>query len=148
MREVIKVLSFALVVGLLVGCSKDEDASGSKSDGSIFDKNKVTKPTIKHVVCTTTTTDFDVTYRVTSEESPQSVVLHYVAFNKKASNVKKSDCKNISYCHYFEPVGKTNYNCRFRHTGFNAGYYIYYYCEATNSAGTTESNVTYQIFKR
>ena len=51
-------------------------------------------------------------------------------------------------CHSYESVGKNYYYCRFRHTGFRSGSYIYYYCEATNSAGTTETSVSYQVFKR
>ena len=144
-----------LMAGLLLasvsfcGCSKDDDDTPSSSGGSIFDNSsKVQKPTIKHVSCTTTTTDFDVVYRITSSVQPSSVTLHYAVFSNKAANIKKTDCNKTSSCRMYEQAGKNNYYYKASHTGFHSGYYIYYYVTATNSGGTSESNVSYQIFKR
>ena len=141
------VFLLALGLGVFASCDKDDDYSFQPNNNSSV-STKVTKPTIKETARATTTTDLDITFRVTSEEQPKSVVMHYVVYSKKTDKVKKANCTKSFSCHSYESVGKNYYYCRFRHTGFRSGSYIYYYCEATNSAGTTETSVSYQVFKR
>lgn len=141
------VFLLALGLGVFSSCDKDEDGSSLPSNnGSV--STKFSKPTIKETARATTTTDLDITFRVTSEEQPKSVVMHYVVYSKKTDKVKKSDCTKSFSCHNYDSVGKNYYYCRFRHTGFRSGSYIYYDCEATNSAGSAETTVSYQVFKR
>lgn len=141
------IFLLSLGIGVFSSCDKDDDESFQPSNnGSVG--AKVSKPSIKETARATTTTDLDITFRVTSEEQPKSVVMHYVTYSKKTDDVKKSDCTKSFSCHSYEFVGKNYYYCRFRHTGFRSGSYIYYYCEATNSVGSVETGVSYQVFKR
>ena len=134
----------------LVCCSKDDDSSRYSSDNYDEKPTKVSKPTVSEVAGATTSTDFDVTFKVKSEEMPSSVILHYVSYSNKSTTVSESKCSKTSSCTFQQVEGKSTkyWYYRARHTGFHQGYYIYYYVEATNSAGTAKTAVKSRVFKR
>ena len=75
------VFLLALGLGVFASCDKDDDDSFQPNNNSSV-STKVSKPTIKETARATTTTDLDITFRVTSEEQPKSVVMHYVVYSK------------------------------------------------------------------
>ena len=82
------VFLLALGLGVFASCDKDDDDSFQPNNNSSV-STKVSKPTIKETARATTTTDLDITFRVTSEEQPKSVVMHYVVYSKKTDKVKR-----------------------------------------------------------
>lgn len=141
-----------LIFGLcFVSCSKDNDGSGSAYGDKVEEPSgKVSKPSISKVASATTSTDFDATFKIKSEEMPSSVIFHYVSYSNKTTNVSASKCNKSSSCVFQRVEGKNTKYWYYRasHTGFKQGYYIYYYVEATNSAGTAKTTVNSNVFKR
>lgn len=121
-------------------CDKEEPTSTSTSTSSSTNqtsKNKVKKPSIVVSTAVTTTTDFDVVFKVTCEEEA-SVTLHYGT---------TSSCNKSSSCRLYQDGEKIRYY-KSSHTGFSEGTKIYFYGEATNSGGTDKTSVDYRITKR
>ena len=71
-------MSFVMMMAVgvcLAGCS-DDDGGGSGSSSGNYDPkpSKVSKPVVSEVVSATTSTDFDATFKIRSEEDPSSVI--------------------------------------------------------------------------
>lgn len=150
MRKLAALMIIATFGLCLTSCSKDDDGPGNTS-GNYGDKPaRVSKPTVSEVAGSTTSTDFDVTFKVKSEEEPSSVILHYVSYSNKSTTVSESKCSKTSSCTFQKVEGKSSkyWYYRARHTGFHQGYYIYYYVEASNSSGTAKTAVKSRVFKR
>ena len=148
-RNLLSIVMIAMTGICLVSCS-DDDGPGSSSGDYDVKPSKVSKPTISEVASATTSTDFDATFKIKSEEDPSSVIFHYVTYSKRQASVSASDCKKSSSCGFQQVVGKSTkyWYYRARHTGFREGHYIYYYVEARNSAGSAKTIVKSRVFKR
>lgn len=116
------------------GCDKDGPESSTSSTKTT---SKTEKPTITVSTAATSTTDFEVVFKVTSREEP-TVVLHYGTTNS---------CSKTSTCRLYRDGAKTRFY-KSTHTGFSKGTKIYFYGVATNSGGTAKTSVDYRITKR
>ena len=131
-----KTLIIALAILLaLYGCKKDDITPSPQK--TTTKTSKVEKPTIEVSIATTTTTDFDVVFKVTSKEEA-TVTLHYGT---------TSSCNKSSKCYLYRYGANTSFY-KASHTGFAKGAKIYFYGEATNSGGTAKTSVDYRITKR
>ena len=139
MRNTIFILLMASTFAFL-SCDKEDEptsTSTSSSTNQTSKYSKAKKPSIVVSTAVTTTTDFDVVFKVTCEEEA-SVTLHYGT---------TSSCNKSSSCRLYQDGEKIRYY-KSSHTGFSEGTKIYFYGEATNSGGTDKTSVDYRITKR
>ena len=129
-----KYLVMLMTIALALAGCKHDLPSPSKTTTT---KTKVEKPTIEASIATTTTTDFDVVFKVTSKEGA-TVTLHYGT---------TSSCNNSSKCRLYRYGANTRFY-KASHTGFAKGTKIYFYGEASNSGGTAKTSVDYRVTKR
>ena len=135
MNNMRKLLSLLIISSLVICACAPDDESSPKSNNTTT--SKVEKPTITVSTAVTSTTDFEVVFKVTSREYP-SVTLHYGT---------TSSCNKSSSCRLYRDGAKTRFY-KAAHTGFSKGTRIYFYGEATNSGGTSKTSVDYRITKR
>lgn len=137
----------------IVACSKGDDDDNNKEETPYYPSDddtsvKVTKPEISTVVATTTTIDFDVTFKVVSEEEPSSVILYYGA---SGTSTPPSSYQTRA-CHWFNTVRGSNnrnsYYYKASKAGYPGGTRVFFYGVAKNSAGTAQTAVDYRIMKR
>ena len=131
----IVLVALLIMPFLFSGCERDDEPSISSKTSTT--SSKVAKPEIAVSVAATSTTDFEVVFKVTSKEIP-TVTLHY--------GTTKS-CTQSSNCRLYRDGTKTRF-FKATHTGFSGGTKIYFYGEATNSGGTAKTSVDYRITKR
>ena len=112
----------------------------------VSEEVNVTLPGISVVVAAATVTQFDVTFKVESEEYPSSCILYYAPayyypyeqpanFQSRACRMERDlDGNSGKHIYYY-----TGWAAGL--AGATAGSRLYYYAEVTNSAGTTRTPV-------
>lgn len=134
---------------VISSCDPDDEPKSTTSTSSSSSSKSEVKPEIAKVSSTATTSDFTVTFRVKSVNTP-AVSMNYSGESSKTSSpsLKKSTtpkCINIvemkseKYSWYYYTT---------THTGFSGGTYVYYQISVSNSKGSDKSSVGYCIIKR
>ena len=140
--KAIKFLSvmLCLVASLtFVACGDDggEPEYGGNLGGDTG--SSVSKPSITKVASAATTSDLEVTFRVSNSGSP-SVVMYY---GTSEDNLSKSKT-----CRYYDAASKNYDYYKASVTGLKSGTRYYFKGVATNSAGSDETQVYSHIIKR
>lgn len=130
-----KLLTLFVALSLFFAACEPDETPSTKTISTTT--SKVEKPTIAVSTAATSTTDFEVVFKVTSREY-STVTLHYGT---------TSSCNNSSSCRLYRDGAKTRFY-KSTHTGFSKGTKIDFYGEATNSGGTSKTSVDYRITKR
>ena len=146
----LKFVSIAILMVysiVFMGCSKgDEKEDDNKSedeteyDGS-SSTNKITKPQISTVIAVGAVDEFNVVFKVISNEEPSSVTLYY----GKSQSTSTPSLSSSRECRrdYSHSGGKNTYFYNF-FVMASKDTYVFFYAEATNSAGTSKTSVSYQ----
>lgn len=139
--KAIKVLSMmlCLAASMAFAACGDDDGGEPEYSGGGSTGSSVSKPSITKVASAATTSDLEVTFRVSNSGSP-SVVMYY---GTSEDNLSKSKT-----CRYYE-ASSNNYDYyKASVTGLRSGTRYYFKGVATNSAGRNETQVYSHIIKR
>lgn len=145
-KLLVMMLTAFFMIGALCACggNDEEEDYDYLPQSTSNSSNRVTRPQISVLTATSTTMEFEVVFKVESEEEPSQVVLYYGRNSGSTTNPK---IDKSSTCRYQRKAGNTWYYSK-KHAGFYGGEYIYFYGEATNSAGTSKSETRNVIIKR
>ncbi len=122
-----------------VSCGDDGDEPSYSGSWGGDTGSSISKPTITKVASATTTTDLEVTFRVSNSGSP-SVVMYYGTSEDNLTKTKT--------CRYYSAASKNYDFYKASLTGLRSGSKIYFKGVATNSAGSDETKVYSHIVKR
>lgn len=143
-------------------CSCDHDDEEDFSSNTEINKSKVTKPTFNKFLSTTDTDGFSIRVKFKTggdKESNIHAAVFWKAYSTKPST--KPAKKDLTKVESMRQYGSATYHNTGSkkgmtesivfdksHAGYSGGTYIYYYVECTNSVGSDESSISYQIVKR
>ncbi|MDE7154284.1 MAG: hypothetical protein K2O00_07585 [Muribaculaceae bacterium] len=148
-------LSIALI-SVFSSCEKDEPSISSSSDNN----QSVTKPSLRSNISTSDLAGFSIRMIFKSggeEEHKISAVVHWKAYKTKPSKTpSRGELSTVeSMRQYGSPIYRPQGSKKVTeyitfdksHGSYSGGYYIYYYVECMNSAGTYSTPVTFLVTK-
>lgn len=149
-----KILAVATVIitslFLTVSCGKDDNTLNREPD--FPDTSNLTYPKLDKYL---TTTDYDgVSFRVRFTNGGDvmenmSCTVHWRRYSSKPSKTPKAgDMTEHESMRYYGAGTKLKTTFDRSHAGITGGSYLYYYFECSNSAYTTETDITYCVVKR
>lgn len=162
--------SFKLITGIIITCLSMSIASCEKEDGHDYSKkedvgsilggltggststSKVTKPTLKKILTTTTTSN--VSFRCIfdmggDKKSNMRCTVYWAEHAKKPSTTPTiSSLRKAESMREYASSSTSSITFDRTHAGFSGGTYIYYAFECSNSKYTTKTGVMYTIVKR
>ncbi len=150
---------FAITLCLLCGCDVDDEITSSTND---FNTQKITAPSFDKFLSTTDTDGFSLRVRFKTggdKESNIHATVHWKAYSKKpSSKPSKGELTKIESMRQYGAATYHNTGSKKgmtesivfdkSHAGYSGGTYIYYYVECSNSVGSDESSISYEIVKR
>lgn len=151
MKKILQACAFTMITLSCVAissCTPDDEPKSDNTSNTSSAPSEV-KPEIAKISSTATTSDFTVTFRVKSVNTP-TVSMKYSGESGKTSSpsLKKSSTPTCVNIVEMKSEKYSWYYYKTTHTGFSGGTYVYYQISASNSKGSDKSSIEYCIIKR